>query len=216
MGRAPRQVNHGSAVGAGQFRPPCSCAAAPVPARAERQPPPCAIDPSGRPKSGGRPGIKSRQGPAQPPQSPAAPIRAEARRAHPSAKPSTTHPGAKPGTTHEQRDRRERFERARRDSLRPDDLAVLYGWHTVKAALENPARKVRKFLATENAARRLTEEGVTAVAGAGAARRRSPNGWRPMRSTRGSISKPIPCPRPISPRSPARHRAGARPDHRPA
>jgi 23S rRNA (guanosine2251-2'-O)-methyltransferase len=71
-------------------------------------------------------------------------------------------PAQKPGTTHEQRDRRERFERARRESLRPDDLAVLYGWHTVKAALENPARKVRKLLATENAARRLAEEGVTA------------------------------------------------------
>ena len=71
--------------------------------------------------------------------------------------------GAKPGTTHEQRDRRERFERARRESLRPEDLAVLYGWHTVKAALENPARKIRKLLATENAARRLAEEGVTAT-----------------------------------------------------
>jgi 23S rRNA (guanosine2251-2'-O)-methyltransferase len=36
----------------------------------------------------------------------------------------------------------------------------LYGWHTVKAALENPARRVRKLLATENAARRLAEESV--------------------------------------------------------
>jgi 23S rRNA (guanosine2251-2'-O)-methyltransferase len=70
----------------------------------------------------------------------------------------------KPGATREQVERRERFERARRESLRPaaGDAAVLYGWHTVKAALENPARKVRRFLATENAARRLTEEGVTA------------------------------------------------------
>ena len=76
------------------------------------------------------------------------------------ARPDTR--GVKPGATHEQRDRRERFERARRESLRPDDLTVLYGWHTVKAALENPARKVRKLLATENAARRLVEEGVTA------------------------------------------------------
>jgi 23S rRNA (guanosine2251-2'-O)-methyltransferase len=88
--------------------------------------------------------------------------------ANPGAKPGVAHPGAKggvtqkPGTTHEQRDRRERFERARRESLRPEDRAVLYGWHTVKAALENPARKVRKFLATENAARHLAEEGVTA------------------------------------------------------
>jgi 23S rRNA (guanosine2251-2'-O)-methyltransferase len=90
-------------------------------------------------------------------------------RPKPPAKPGAPHPGAKsgatqkPGTTHQQRDRRERFERARRESLRPDDLAVLYGWHTVKAALENPARKVRRFLATENAARRLAEEGVAAT-----------------------------------------------------
>src|SRR5262245_42145878 len=37
---------------------------------------------------------------------------------------------------------------------------VLYGWHTVKAALENPARRVRKLFATENAARRLAEDGL--------------------------------------------------------
>lgn len=72
-------------------------------------------------------------------------------------------PGAKPGATHEQRDRRERFERARRESLRPENLSVLYGWHTVKAALENPDRKVHRLLATENAARRLAEEGVAAT-----------------------------------------------------
>jgi predicted MFS family arabinose efflux permease len=48
----------------------------------------------------------------------------------------------KPGTTREQSERRERFERARRDSLKPaDETAVLYGWHTVTAALENPARR---------------------------------------------------------------------------
>jgi 23S rRNA (guanosine2251-2'-O)-methyltransferase len=37
---------------------------------------------------------------------------------------------------------------------------VLYGWHPVKAALENPARHIRRLLATENAARKLAEEGV--------------------------------------------------------
>ena len=42
-----------------------------------------------------------------------------------------------------------------------DDAVILYGWHSVKAALENPARKIRKLFATENAARRLAEEGVT-------------------------------------------------------
>jgi 23S rRNA (guanosine2251-2'-O)-methyltransferase len=71
-------------------------------------------------------------------------------------------PGARPGTTHQQTERRERFERARRDSLRPDDGAVLYGWHTVTAALANPARTIRKLLATDNAARRLVEEGIAA------------------------------------------------------
>ncbi|MET0538498.1 MAG: 23S rRNA (guanosine(2251)-2'-O)-methyltransferase RlmB [Xanthobacteraceae bacterium] len=37
---------------------------------------------------------------------------------------------------------------------------VLYGWHTVKAALENPQRRVHRLFATENAARRLAEEGI--------------------------------------------------------
>jgi 23S rRNA (guanosine2251-2'-O)-methyltransferase len=39
--------------------------------------------------------------------------------------------------------------------------AILYGWHTVKAALENPARRIRRLYATANAARRLAEDGVT-------------------------------------------------------
>jgi 23S rRNA (guanosine2251-2'-O)-methyltransferase len=41
-----------------------------------------------------------------------------------------------------------------------NDAAILYGWHTVKAALENPARRIRRLLATANAARRLAEDGV--------------------------------------------------------
>src|SRR5258705_4755243 len=42
----------------------------------------------------------------------------------------------------------------------PDGPVILYGWHTVKAALENPARRVRRLFATENAMRRLTEGGI--------------------------------------------------------
>jgi 23S rRNA (guanosine2251-2'-O)-methyltransferase len=43
----------------------------------------------------------------------------------------------------------------------PEGIAILYGWHTVAAALANPRRKVRKIFATENGAHRLTEEGLT-------------------------------------------------------
>jgi 23S rRNA (guanosine2251-2'-O)-methyltransferase len=78
------------------------------------------------------------------------------------SRPPSGYSGAKPGATREQVERRERFERARRDSLKPeaDGPIVMYGWHTVTAALQNPARRHRKLLATENAARRLTDEGV--------------------------------------------------------
>ena len=42
----------------------------------------------------------------------------------------------------------------------PDGSVILYGWHTVAAALANPHRHIRKLLLTENAARRLTEENI--------------------------------------------------------
>jgi len=53
-------------------------------------------------------------------------------------------------------------KRARGREAHPkrDGSPVLYGWHTVKAALENPQRRIRRLFATENAARRLAEEGV--------------------------------------------------------
>src|SRR5439155_17186740 len=77
-------------------------------------------------------------------------------------KPRRGGSGAKPGASRELLNRRERFQRARRETLQPgpDGPSALYGWHTVKAALENPARRIRKLLATENSARRLTEERV--------------------------------------------------------
>ncbi|HKU08966.1 MAG TPA: 23S rRNA (guanosine(2251)-2'-O)-methyltransferase RlmB [Bradyrhizobium sp.] len=64
------------------------------------------------------------------------------------------------------------FEKGRKFSARPasrpwqdrdsggDGPAILYGWHTVSAALANPRRKIRKLLLTENAARRLAEEDI--------------------------------------------------------
>ena len=42
----------------------------------------------------------------------------------------------------------------------PEGPAILYGIHTVKAALENPARRIRKLWTTENALRRLREDGA--------------------------------------------------------
>src|ERR1700688_2326215 len=82
----------------------------------------------------------------------------------PSGRPHTgAKLNAKPGATREQTERRERFERARRESLSPDadGPVIMYGWHTVTAALQNPARRLRKLLATENAARRLSDEGIS-------------------------------------------------------
>jgi 23S rRNA (guanosine2251-2'-O)-methyltransferase len=77
------------------------------------------------------------------------------------SKDHPTRSGAKPGATRKQVELRERFQRARREDLSPeDDTAVLYGWHTVTAALRNPQRRIRKFLATDNAARRLSEDGI--------------------------------------------------------
>jgi 23S rRNA (guanosine2251-2'-O)-methyltransferase len=78
------------------------------------------------------------------------------------------------------RDRKPRFQRApgkgrdkghekRRDAGRPawrdrearaDGPVILYGWHTVAAALNNPQRNIRKLLLTENAARRLADDNI--------------------------------------------------------
>jgi 23S rRNA (guanosine2251-2'-O)-methyltransferase len=59
-----------------------------------------------------------------------------------------------------QREPRGRETRARQPRGSGDAAVILYGWHTVKAALENPQRRIRKLYATENAARRLTEEAI--------------------------------------------------------
>src|SRR5260370_40434574 len=42
----------------------------------------------------------------------------------------------------------------------PDGPAILYGWHTVVAALANPERHIRKLMLTENAARRLAAQHI--------------------------------------------------------
>jgi len=43
---------------------------------------------------------------------------------------------------------------------KPDGPVILYGWHTVAAALANPQRHIRKLILTENAARRLADENI--------------------------------------------------------
>jgi 23S rRNA (guanosine2251-2'-O)-methyltransferase len=61
------------------------------------------------------------------------------------------------------------FEKGRKSGGRPvwrdretasDGPVILYGWHTVSAALANPERQIRKLFLTENAARRLAEEQI--------------------------------------------------------
>ncbi len=56
---------------------------------------------------------------------------------------------------------------AARDKSRPrprdhghETPLLLYGWHTVVAALENPSRRITRLLVTENALRRLAADGV--------------------------------------------------------
>ena len=56
---------------------------------------------------------------------------------------------------HGPRPGRPRWQGAPRDR---DGPVILYGWHSVKAAIENPARRFHRLLATENALRRLTED----------------------------------------------------------
>jgi 23S rRNA (guanosine2251-2'-O)-methyltransferase len=61
------------------------------------------------------------------------------------------------------------FEKGRKSPRAPvwrdreaaaDAPVILYGWHTVTAALANPQRQIRKLLLTENAARRLADESI--------------------------------------------------------
>jgi 23S rRNA (guanosine2251-2'-O)-methyltransferase len=59
------------------------------------------------------------------------------------------------------RERRERDERHEQSRGELGDGVLLYGWHTVAAALANPARRFRKLMATENALHRLAEDGIT-------------------------------------------------------
>jgi 23S rRNA (guanosine2251-2'-O)-methyltransferase len=40
------------------------------------------------------------------------------------------------------------------------ETVVIYGWHPVREALQNPARKLKRLLATENAVKRLADEQI--------------------------------------------------------
>src|SRR3954471_15799608 len=61
------------------------------------------------------------------------------------------------------------FEKGRKPAGQPawrdreaggDGPALLYGWHTVSAALANPQRRIRKLWLSENAARRLADDNI--------------------------------------------------------
>jgi 23S rRNA (guanosine2251-2'-O)-methyltransferase len=72
-------------------------------------------------------------------------------------KPSFRRGGGKPFET----GRKSGGRPPRRDREQaPGGPVILYGWHTVTAALANPARGIRKLFLTENAARRLDDENI--------------------------------------------------------
>jgi 23S rRNA (guanosine2251-2'-O)-methyltransferase len=52
------------------------------------------------------------------------------------------------------------FGRRQGRDASPDGPVILYGWHTVTAALANPERQIRKLWLTENAARRLADDNI--------------------------------------------------------
>ena len=58
------------------------------------------------------------------------------------------------------KDARRRGSQAQPAGAHAEGTVILYGWHTVAMALQNPKRRFRKLILTENAARRLSEEGI--------------------------------------------------------
>ncbi len=75
--------------------------------------------------------------------------------------PRTRKPSGRAGAGEKRRQRPAQRGKFRAQPPSHDGPAILYGWHTVKAALENPARRIRHLWATDNAARRLAEDGVS-------------------------------------------------------
>ena len=71
--------------------------------------------------------------------------------------PDKGHEKPRDGGPHKGRDK---GGRPRRDRESGDGPAILYGWHTVVAALNNPQRVIRKLWLTENAARRLADDKI--------------------------------------------------------
>jgi 23S rRNA (guanosine2251-2'-O)-methyltransferase len=71
-----------------------------------------------------------------------------------------THQGAKKGRSHPSSGRPFKRSFGRREAPDGAENTILYGWHTVQAALDNPDRRIRALYATENAAKRLAEESV--------------------------------------------------------
>jgi 23S rRNA (guanosine2251-2'-O)-methyltransferase len=64
----------------------------------------------------------------------------------------------KPDFKHRRRDRPPPGRKPARAA--DSDIALLYGIHTVEAALANPNRRIRALYATENAAKRLAADGI--------------------------------------------------------
>ena len=138
--------------------------------------------------------------------------------AHERSRPKTAIPPQRRQTLRKRaRNRRPAGPARPRDRARTG-RSILYGWHTVAAALANPQRQIRKLFLTENAARRLADDNIDTRVPPEIVR---PSADRPAARPRRRASGPAGGGRSAALAGhryarPGRHRAGARPDHRSA
>ncbi len=76
---------------------------------------------------------------------------------------NTTVNAHRSATKPQNRRRAKRYGKSRHGGTEASDIVHLYGLHTVRAALDNPARKIVALKATQNALNRLNADGMAPI-----------------------------------------------------